>query len=70
MIKLKSVKFALVHVTKHTTWHFAVVKDIENHSTVVEFTKGKSSPSVALLLSQMIEGLIDKEIKDEWEQYT
>lgn len=65
MIKLKSVKFALVHVTKYTTWHFAVVKDSENYSTVVEFTKGDSSPSVALLFFQMIERLIDKEIKDE-----
>ena len=65
MIKLKSVKFALVHVTKYTTWHFAVVNDSENYSTVVELTKGESSPSVASLLSQMIEGLIDKEIKDE-----
>lgn len=65
MIKLKSVKFAQVPVTKYTTWHFAVVEDGKNCRTVVEFTRGDSSRPVALLISQMIARLVGKEIKDE-----
>jgi len=65
MINLKSVEFACVPVTKYTTWHFAVLEDSDNCKTVVEFTSGNSSYSVARLISQMLKSLIGKEIEDE-----